>query len=243
LSGRGAYFECYPHLAILGLSGRDTILKYKVRHGCAEDWNKLLNVLADCIVDFDTARAELSRQTKANEDKLDAIVCAVVAAKWSMGNSSGIVGSLDHGYMVTPLSTFLESRLGDQLVQRDGKPPLRTERPHPPAMAPHPPTVPEVGAVGRDWRGPVRMRVNDHGNLWAKHNDWLGSTSGFSHLTVSVQDDDSPFELRFVPFGGAGGQGVKIDPGDSNIRAYWQMLSAGACNEHLLDFAVVYRYE
>jgi predicted RNase H-like nuclease len=241
MSNCRAYFECYPHLGILGLSGRNMILKYKVRHRCAEDWNELLTLLDRCIVDFNAISDKLSRQNKANEDKLDAVVCAVVAAKWAMDDSSGIVGSLDDGYMVTPLSEFLRDQLSGGLAQGDGVPPVRAKREQLPTAVPRPA---EVNNDGQGWCGPERMKVNDM-NLWRSRNDWLKVTMGFTRLSVLVQDDNGPFELHFVPYHDEekkGGDGVKFDPEDT-VDAYWRTLSTGACNKNILEFPVMYRYE
>ena len=82
------YFECYPHPAIIGLFDLDHILKYKVRRGDGDAWQhlvRLLQSLASAELPITNvgsfAREELA-QNQDNENKLDAIICAYVAAYW-----------------------------------------------------------------------------------------------------------------------------------------------------------------
>jgi predicted RNase H-like nuclease len=110
-SGR-FYFECYPHPAILGLFNLSRILKYKVDHRNLNDWQALIRLLRSL------ASAELSirniwsyvqedlPQNKRNEDKVDSIISAYVAAYWwKFGvQRSTVIGDLSTGYMVTPHS-------------------------------------------------------------------------------------------------------------------------------------------
>jgi predicted RNase H-like nuclease len=108
-SGR-FYFECYPHPAILGLFDLSEILKYKQRN--LNDWQMLIRLLRSL------ASAELAirnicsyvqedlPQNKRNEDKLDSIISAYVAAYWwkfGVARSTSI-GDLSTGYIVTPHS-------------------------------------------------------------------------------------------------------------------------------------------
>jgi predicted RNase H-like nuclease len=110
-SGR-FYFECYPHPAILGLFDLGGILKYKVDHRNLSDWQILIRLLrslasADLpIRNICSFVQEDLPQNKRNEDKLDSIISAYVAAYWwryGIERSTSI-GDLSTGYMVTPHS-------------------------------------------------------------------------------------------------------------------------------------------
>src|ERR1017187_8925808 len=85
-AGGRFYFECYPHPALLGLFDLDQIVKYK--RGGLDEWQRLLQLLRSLtaaelpirnICEF--VQENLGRN-KANEDKLDSILCAYVAAYW-----------------------------------------------------------------------------------------------------------------------------------------------------------------
>lgn len=115
VAGRQAgrfYFECFPHPALLGLFDLDTLLAYKVRHRDRSAWQRLLGLLRSLeqreprlrgIGAY--ARAGLP-QTLDNENKLDSIVAAYVAAYWwHHGTRRSVsLGSLSDGYIVTPVS-------------------------------------------------------------------------------------------------------------------------------------------
>ncbi len=240
------YFECYPHLAILGFTGRESILKYKVGHRNAGDWQQLLALVATRVSGFD--QTKFTSHTKANEDILDAIVCALVAASWiTAPESSCIVGSLSTGYMVTPISPYLQEALQGALVA--------CENERPPELP-----LPETATVTPSHGGPsgfggpaastptaatdtVEMLVNDTGNLWGRRNKWLTSYTGFAKLRVTLLDEDGTPEIVFVPFDGQGGPGVKIDRTDEESVSYWNTLAEGASNENVLPFKVTFRYE
>ena len=111
-AGGRFYFECYPHPAILGLFDLDRILQYKVHRQRPEDWKTLIGLLRSLtdaalpirnICEFVT---EDLRQNKANEDQLDSILCAYVAAYWwRFGiERSTAIGDLSAGCIVTPHS-------------------------------------------------------------------------------------------------------------------------------------------
>jgi predicted RNase H-like nuclease len=82
------YFECYPHPALLGLFDVDRILKYKVRHRDRSAWQQLLKLLRGLasaelpISNVGSFVASGLAQNRDNENKLDAIICAYVAAYW-----------------------------------------------------------------------------------------------------------------------------------------------------------------
>ena len=110
-SGR-FYFECYPHPAILGLFKLGRILKYKVDHRSQDDWRTLVGLLRSLssaelpIRNICSFVQDGLRKNKENEDKLDSVISAYVAAYWwRYGvNRSTVIGDLATGYMVTPHS-------------------------------------------------------------------------------------------------------------------------------------------
>ncbi len=110
-SGR-FYLECYPHPAILGLFDLRRILKYKVDRKSPDDWRTLVGLLRSLasaelpIGNISTFVQDDLRQSKENEDKLDSIISAYVAAYWwRFGvQRSTVIGDLLTGYMVTPQS-------------------------------------------------------------------------------------------------------------------------------------------
>ncbi len=113
------YFECYPHLALIGLFGLKRVLPYKVHHDNLEAWREALRLvrslearaLAVCnIANFFPTDLPY---TKANEDLLDSVISAYVAAHlWFFGTTQNlIIGSLSTGYMVTPADSALRASL------------------------------------------------------------------------------------------------------------------------------------
>ncbi len=124
------YFECYPHPALLGLFDLDRIVKYKVRHRDAGEWRKLIGLLRSLAMGELPIRNICSfvhdgvEQDKENEDRLDAIISAYVAAYWwKFGTDrSTVIGNLDTGYIITPHSkrTYeaLVNVFGVQINQR-----------------------------------------------------------------------------------------------------------------------------
>ena len=106
------YIECYPHPAILGLFDLGRILKYKVHHRNLEDWQELIRLLRSLacaelpICNICSFVEDGLPQNKKNEDRLDSIVSAYVAAYWwKFGiHRSAVVGDLSTGYIVTPHS-------------------------------------------------------------------------------------------------------------------------------------------
>ena len=108
-SGR-FYFECYPHPALIGLFDLDGILRYKKRPHHEGDWIRLINCIRSLASEYfpitnaaDFVPAGLPHN-KRNEDALDSILCAYVAAYWwKFGvERSSLIGDLSSGYMVTP---------------------------------------------------------------------------------------------------------------------------------------------
>jgi predicted RNase H-like nuclease len=107
------YFECYPHPALLGLFDLDQIVKYKIRHKNPAEWRKVIDLLRS-LVDGELPVRNICSfvqeglaQKKTNEDRVDAIISAYVAAYWwKFGTErSTMIGDLTSGYIVTPHSS------------------------------------------------------------------------------------------------------------------------------------------
>jgi hypothetical protein len=194
------YFECYPHPALLGLFDLDRIIKYKVRHKDADGWRVLIGLLRS------QATAELPirnicsfvreglAHNKENEDKVDAVICAYIAAYWWKFGvcRSTLIGDLSSGYIVTPHGKRTYAALAGVFAGRIN--------PQGPACAPprkggpsHQGELPldrgrvgmrEAGADGipgepPDDRGePVELVAIDNANLWRSSggtviNPWM----------------------------------------------------------------------
>ncbi len=104
------FFECYPHPALIGLFGLNGVLKYKANHRNLDDWRTLLQLLrsiADAEFSIANIRDVVTEdlpQTKQNEDKLDALISAYIAAYWWKfgAERSSMIGDMETGYIVTP---------------------------------------------------------------------------------------------------------------------------------------------
>jgi predicted RNase H-like nuclease len=112
-TGRCA-IEVYPHAATVGLFGLDRIVKYKKgsaterRQGLERLQGLLLRYLPmldppiepPAWVDVSTLRG---RMRKALEDRLDAWVCAAMAAVFlARRDECEVLGDVTHGYIVVP---------------------------------------------------------------------------------------------------------------------------------------------
>jgi predicted RNase H-like nuclease len=104
------YFECYPHPAIIGLFDLNSLLKYKVRHQDGGAWEEILELVRSLasrdlqITNIADLVPLILPHTKDNENKVDAIICAYVAAFWwKYGTErSTMIGDIHSGYIVTP---------------------------------------------------------------------------------------------------------------------------------------------
>ncbi|TLZ70329.1 MAG: DUF429 domain-containing protein [Methanobacteriota archaeon] len=122
------FFETYPHAATVALFGLRKTLKYKTRQGRTyetrwREFRKLESLLrglararpamvgvSDLLAgDVRTLRGG---RLKAYEDRLDAILCAYVAAYyWTWGTRrNAIIGTLEGGYIVTPMTPAITKR-------------------------------------------------------------------------------------------------------------------------------------
>lgn len=108
------FFEVYPHPAIVSLLGLQERLPYKARFPrdvrLAAFDQLVAGLRAQRRPRLDLGDHALSpaglrgRALKSLEDRLDAIVCAYVAARWTMRpEGCEMFGTLEEGYVVTPV--------------------------------------------------------------------------------------------------------------------------------------------
>jgi predicted RNase H-like nuclease len=123
--------EVFPALALPSLDesffGRNAAPKYNpgrrktFRSG---DWVRVAQVLAAQFGELDLpalARwchetAEIAAPRKPDQDRLDAMICLLVALLWRLRppQATMMIGSLESGYMVLPASAAVRERLADR---------------------------------------------------------------------------------------------------------------------------------
>jgi predicted RNase H-like nuclease len=106
--------EVYPHAAAVGLFGLERIVKYKKgrvaqRRAGLVRWKELLErelprlplpVQPPVVEDPQSLRG---RSLKDLEDRLDAMLCAAMAAHyWNMPQACTIAGDVENGYILVP---------------------------------------------------------------------------------------------------------------------------------------------
>lgn len=92
-----------------------------------EDWQKVATVAAAQFRAFGAEEpqawcsAEVDRPspTKADQDRLDAMLCLLVAMHWRLGqrNQSMMLGDLDTGYMIFPASEDVKSLISSRAMK------------------------------------------------------------------------------------------------------------------------------
>lgn len=269
------YFECYPHPAIVGLFDLNHILKYKVRHGDRDAWQQLVRLLQGLasaqlpITNVGVFAREGLAQSQDNENKLDSIVCAYVAAYWWRYGTerSTMIGDLTTGYIVTPHSDrtllALSKAFPDRLnMQGDACPPPNAGQSPVPCTLPTTKATrgtPALPAVLSDqlprepqggWLGPVTLRATDTTNLWrtsrrALINPWMDKDRMVQwRLWVRFLEEDGEPAVLFVPFEKQGQQqgGMRSAVQQMN-RQLWHALMTDATRSNPIDYRILYRYE
>jgi len=135
------FFETYPHAAMIALFHLERVLKYKYRQGRSLEERRrefralaahlrsleafdppLTGVEAFLVEDLDGMKGA---RLKAYEDRLDAILCAYIAAYyWTWGTERcAVFGDLEGGYIVTPFRDDLAARVirGSRVVTYRGR--------------------------------------------------------------------------------------------------------------------------
>lgn len=115
--------EVFPALALASLDpsffGRLAAPRYnpaRRKTYRSEDWPRVALVAARQLAALDITHAaewcmeasQLERPTKADQDKLDAVLCLLIAAWWRTRDraQSMVLGDLQTGYMVTPAAVL-----------------------------------------------------------------------------------------------------------------------------------------
>jgi predicted RNase H-like nuclease len=134
------FFETYPHAATTALFGLRRTLKYKTRPGRTyetrwREFRRLESHLRDlsraepAMAGIESSLSHDLRglrggKLKEYEDRLDGILCACIAAYyWTWGTRRcAIVGSLEGGYIVTPMTPAIAKRAppGTRIFTYDG---------------------------------------------------------------------------------------------------------------------------
>lgn len=266
------YFECYPHPAILGLFDLDRILRYKVRHRDSGAWQQLVQFLRSLasaelpIANIGSFVTEGLTQNQDNENKLDAIISAYVAAYWwKYGTErSTMIGDATTGYIVTPHSDRTGLALAEVFRDRRNMPgascapPPGGRQPAPIAM-PTTDRTPTARTLVADrlpaeptdeWVGPVTLRATDTTNVWrtsrgTEINRWMDANRVVRwRLWVRFLEEDGEPAVLFVPFENQGRQqgGMRSAIQQMN-RELWHALVADATRINPIDFTILYRYE
>lgn len=136
--------EVFPALALVSLDdtffGRLKAPKYnpeRKKTFCLGDWKRVANAASreanrlgcNDLAEWCRSAATIATPRKADQDKLDAALCALIALRWRISprELSLLLGDVDTGYMVLPASQKVHERLTvsarKYLVAMDGKVP------------------------------------------------------------------------------------------------------------------------
>lgn len=108
--------EVHPHSAAVSLFGLDRIVKYKRgrRDARAKELHRLRQLIQS-LPDLETDLPEVpaTGNLKPAEDRIDAVLCAYIAAHWWMwaGKRNRLYGNADEGYIVVPAPSELRVSL------------------------------------------------------------------------------------------------------------------------------------
>lgn len=127
--------EVFPALALSGMNSafsqrlsapkyNPTSSKFRI-----QDWKGVADTVADIATKFGLADlsswalelGQLSKPRKADQDRLDAAICALVGLMWrSFGRDRvAMIGDTQKGYMVTPVSPETQLRLRTSALSKD----------------------------------------------------------------------------------------------------------------------------
>ena len=135
VSQEGAYLvEVYPGLALTALEPeimeREQAARYnpKKRNFRVDDWKLVAKAVARHTDHFNLPAlskwAKLAADTrwpsKGEQDMLDAVICLIVALQWRRAEreSVAMIGDLDSGYMITPVSKSTKAVLQNSARER-----------------------------------------------------------------------------------------------------------------------------
>ena len=93
-----------------------------------DDWRSVARVIqataegfgVSGLADWSDRMRALSQPRKSDQDRLDAALCALIGLAWRAGPaaSSAMLGDLNTGYMVTPMSAATRHRLEQAAIRR-----------------------------------------------------------------------------------------------------------------------------
>ena len=136
VSQEGAYLiEVYAVLALTALEPeimkRNEAARYnpeRSKNFCLDDWRLVTQAVerqADklnlpALSKWARSAANISSPQKQEQNKLDAVICLIVALQWrrAMRESVAMIGDLNSGYMITPVSTSTKTILKNSARER-----------------------------------------------------------------------------------------------------------------------------
>lgn len=127
--------EVFPALSLPSLDDRFALRMGAPKYNPAnrsrfrmQDWRTVVQVVGQIADDLGLTEmvawvetlGELDTPRKADQDRLDAVICALVGLLWRSGHPEAItmLGDLTSGYMVAPISAATRSRLRDASQRR-----------------------------------------------------------------------------------------------------------------------------
>lgn len=137
VSREGAYLiEVYAVLALTALEPeimkRNKAARYnpaKRQNFCLDDWRLVTQAVGRQTSKFNLpvlsswarSAANIGSPEKYEQNKLDAVICLIVALqwRWALRESVAMIGDLDSGYMITPVSTSTKTILKNSAWERD----------------------------------------------------------------------------------------------------------------------------
>ena len=135
-SGQTHLMEVYPALALPSLEpsfmDRKSAARYnpeKRKKFSLADWRQVCETVRRCVDEFYLSplsrlaneMAQLGSPKKPHQDRIDAMICLVIALQWSRSRGShGLIaiGDLKTGYMVTPTTRATRNILQDACGKR-----------------------------------------------------------------------------------------------------------------------------
>lgn len=120
--------ESFPALALAALHGDFCGRMRGPRYNparrktfCQKDWDKVVAVVTAEALEFGCGSfdswcatfKEIGTPRKCNQDKLDAVICLLIAIRWRLRprETSVMIGDLDTGYIVAPVNSEIRQRL------------------------------------------------------------------------------------------------------------------------------------
>jgi predicted RNase H-like nuclease len=127
--------EVFPALALPSLNerfaGRLSAPKYNPQNRkkfSEQDWQEVIRTVSTIannlqlseLAEWADGLTTKERPRKGEQDKLDAAICLLVGILWRLApsNSAAMIGSIEEGYMISPISEATRPRLSDAAKKR-----------------------------------------------------------------------------------------------------------------------------